>query len=95
MRVSFRLNNKKILTAKIINISLGGLACLLYTNYEDAQLTPGNLIEHIVFEALNKEIDVDAKIINKKEVFIAFKFTHFYNNSNKDLAKYIMKRLSV
>ena len=95
MRISFKLKNKKHLTAKIIDISLGGIAALLYTNYQNIELKPGNLIEHIIFEAHNKEIDVDAKIINKKETFIALKFTHFYNNSNKDLTKYIMKKLSV
>lgn len=95
MRISFKLKSKKNITAKVLDISLGGVAALLYTKCDDIELSPGNLIEHLTFEAMNKEIDVDAKIVNVKENFIAFKFSHFYNNTNKALARYIMKKLKV
>lgn len=95
MRMNIKLKNNKSLTAKIIDISMGGASALLYNNYEDPELTQGNLIEHILFEANNKYIDVDAKLISKKIKFISFNFTHFYNNTNKDLAKYILKKLSI
>lgn len=95
MRMNIKLKNNKSLTAKIIDISMGGASALLYNNYEDLELTQGNLIEHILFEANNKYIDVDAKLISKKVKFISFNFTHFYNNTNKDLAKYILKKISL
>jgi response regulator RpfG family c-di-GMP phosphodiesterase len=95
MRLSIKLKNNKHLSAKVLDVSLGGIAALLYTKCDDKELDPGKLIEHIVFEASNKEIDVDAVVVNKKENFIAFKFSHFYNNTNKDLTRYIMKKLSV
>ncbi len=95
MRMCIKLKNNKNLTAKIIDISMGGISGLFYTKYEDQELSPGNLVEHIIFETNHKYIDVDAKVISKKDKFIAFKFTHFYNNTNKDLAKYILKKLSI
>ena len=95
MRLIIKLKNNKCLTAKIIDISLGGLAAILYSDYNNPELSPGNLIEHITFEANHKEIDVDAKVINKKETFLALRFTHFYYDSHKELTKYIMKKLSV
>lgn len=94
MRVSFQLKNRKSISAKVLDVSLGGIGISLYADYDDEELTPGNLIEHIRFHASNYEIDVDAKLINKKEKFIAFKFTHFYNNTNQDLARYILRKLS-
>jgi response regulator RpfG family c-di-GMP phosphodiesterase len=95
MRVSFRLKNNKYLSAKVIDISLGGLAALLYTKYESPELSDGLLLEHMVFEAGLKEIDVDAKIITKKDTFLAVNFTHFYHDSYTYLTKYIMKKLTV
>lgn len=94
MRLSIKLRNQKRFSAKVIDVSLGGVAALLYSNYDSPELNKGSLIEHITFQVFNKEIDADAKIIKKQNTFIAFKFTHFYNNSNKDLAKYIMKKMS-
>lgn len=95
IRISFKLKNKKNITAKVIDISMGGIACLLYTNYNDNEIEHGNLIEHLIFEVNNKEVNVDAKIITKKEKFIAFVFTHFYNDSNKNLSNYIIKKISI
>ena len=95
VRLCIKLKNKKNLTAKIIDISMGGVSGLLYDNYQDVELSPGNLIEHLIFEVNHKYIDTDGKLIIKKDKFISFKFTHFYNNTNKDLAKYILKKLSV
>ncbi len=95
MRASFRLKNNKHLSAKVIDVSLGGLACLLYSKYDSPELSDGLLLEHVVFEAGIKEIDVDAKIINKKDTFLAVSFTHFYHDSYQNLTKYIMKKLSV
>jgi hypothetical protein len=74
---------------------MGGIACLLYTNYDDNELNHGNLIEHLIFEVNHKEVNVDAKIISKKDKFIAFVFTHFYNDSNKNLSNYIIKKISI
>ena len=95
VRLCIKLKNKKNLTAKIIDISMGGISGLLYDNYQDLELSPGNLIEHLIFEVNHKYIDADGKLILKKDKFISFKFTHFYNNSNKDLAKYILRKMSV
>jgi response regulator RpfG family c-di-GMP phosphodiesterase len=95
MRISFTLKTGKRISAKVINVSLGGIAAILYSNFESHELVPGNLVEHIKFEANHKQIDVDAKIIKKKDTFLAFKFTHFYKESNKSLSKYIMNKLSV
>jgi len=94
IRLSFKLKNKKNITAKVIDVSMGGVACLMYANYADRELNHGTLIEHLIFELDNKEVDVDAKVVTKKEKFIAFVFTHFYGDSNKNLGKYIQKKIS-
>jgi response regulator RpfG family c-di-GMP phosphodiesterase len=95
VRISFQLKKGKNISAKVLNISLGGLACEMYTNLESEELEPGNLIQPIIFEVGNREIEVDAKIISKKDRFIAVKFTKFFKNSYESLTKYIMKKLSV
>lgn len=95
MRASFKLKNNKSISGKLVNLSMGGFALMLYINYNDEELGRGKLIEHINFIADNREIDVDAKIINKKDKLIAFQFTHFYNDSYKNLSKYIIKKISV
>jgi response regulator RpfG family c-di-GMP phosphodiesterase len=95
MRVSFQLKNRKYISAKILNISLGGLAAEFFIEIESEELQSGFLIEHMIFIAGNKEIEVDSKIINKFKKFISFKFTHFYKNSYDCLLKYIMKKLTV
>ncbi|OHD05998.1 MAG: hypothetical protein A2Y34_11185 [Spirochaetes bacterium GWC1_27_15] len=94
MRISFQLKNNKLITAKVIDISLGGLAAELYTNYESPELEDESVINNIIFEAGNKEIDVDAKIIHKKLRFFTVKFTSFHHNSYDSLIKYIMKKLN-
>ncbi len=91
----FRLKDRKRLSAKIIDISLGGLAFELYTDYESPELTKGGLIEHLIFEVNNKQVDADAKIVNKSGTFMAINFTHFYEKSYEALVKYIMKKVSV
>lgn len=95
VRLCIKLKRGKNLTAKIIDISMGGISGLLYNDFQDIELSPGNLIEHLIFEVNHKYIDVDGKLITKKDKFITFKFTHFYSNTNKDLAKYILKKLSI
>ncbi|HOV13732.1 MAG TPA: response regulator [Spirochaetota bacterium] len=95
IRLSLQLKNKKLITAKIVDISLGGLACEMYVSYENEELKKGSFIEHISFKVGNREIDVDALIINKKDKLIAFKFTHFYKNSYENLTRYVMKKLTV
>ncbi len=95
LRISFRLKNKKFVSAKIIDISLGGLAALFYTNFESNELYNGNLIEHVKFEVDNKEVDADTKIITKKSNLISLKFTHFYNESDRFLIKYITKKMAI
>lgn len=95
IRLSFQLKNKKLITAKMLDISLGGLAGEMYTEYESDEMKNGVLIEHIVFKIGNREVDVDGLITNKKDKLIAFKFTHFYGNSYENLTRYIMKRLTV
>ena len=95
LRLSFQLKNKKLITAKIVDISLGGLACELYISYENEGLASGIFLEHIVFKVGDREIDVDSLIVNKKDKLIAFKFTHFYGHSYENLTRYIMKKLTV
>jgi len=95
LRLSFQLKNNKLITAKILDISLGGLACEMYISYDNEELKSGVFLEHIVFKVGNREIDVDALIINKKDKLIAFKFTHFYGQSYENLTRYVMKKLTV
>ena len=94
MRISFKLKSGKRISGKVIDISLGGIGAELFSNANLEQLVPGNLIEHLLFTANHKEIDVDVKIINKKDKFLAIKFTHFYKDSYENLMKYIKKKIN-
>lgn len=94
IRASITLKNKKRITAKVIDLSLGGIALELYNNYNSEELKQGKLIEHLIFSTLTKEIDVDVLILDIKEKVLAMKFTHFYNNSYANLSRYIMKNIS-
>lgn len=95
MRVSFVINNKKRISAKALDISLGGIAINLYTDYENEQLSAGKIIKNMVCHIGMKEIQVDAKIVKKAGKFISFTFVNFHGNSYIKLTKYITKRLSV
>ncbi len=95
LRVNFRLKDKKRLSGKIIDISLGGMAFELYSAYQSTELTKGSLLEHLLFEVHNKQVDSDAKIVNISNTLLAVNFTHFYEKSYEYLVKYIMKKVSV
>lgn len=94
VRAFFKLKSGKRISSKVLDISIGGLAISLYSDFETIELAEGNLLEHIIFEVDNKEIDVDAKIVKKNGLAVALQFTHFYLNSYDSLLKYIMKNLS-
>lgn len=95
MRLSFKLKSNKYISARVINVSMGGIAAMLFSQYESNELNRGKLIEHLIFQADNREIDVDAKIVNKKDKFIAFEFTHFYSDSYSNLLKYVTRKISL
>jgi response regulator RpfG family c-di-GMP phosphodiesterase len=95
VRTSFQLKSGKFLSAKVLNISLGGLACELYTSFDSDQLQPDSLLQPVIFEVGNREIEVDAMVITKKDRFLSMTFIKYYKNSYDSLTKYIMKKLSV
>lgn len=92
---SMVLKSRKRLAARVIDISLGGIAIELYAPYDSDEVRAGKLIEHLVFNTTAREVDVDALIVTKRGKFLAFKFTHFYNNSYAALSRYIMKNISI
>lgn len=83
----------KHISAKVINLSLGGLAFELYQDIEDKELAVGKPIRHLVFNAPIKEVDVEIEVVKKTDTFVACKFLQFYNNTNEILARYIIRRL--
>jgi response regulator RpfG family c-di-GMP phosphodiesterase len=94
MRISFTLPGGKRLSARVLDLSLGGLAAEFYSRITLPDLKAGSLMEHIVFDANHREIDVDAKIIKIENKFLAVKFTHFYHGSYMYLMKYIASKMS-
>lgn len=94
MQCTFLLpGSGKHISAKIINMSLGGLAIELYSDIETGELDAGKPIEHLTFNAPIKQVDTEIEVVKKTGKFIACKFLQFYNNTNEILARYIMKRL--
>lgn len=95
IRISFETADKKLLTTKLLDISLGGFACEMYSAYQGTALKNHEVIKNIVFMLNNKECSVNCEIINRKDTFIAFRFINFNGKSYETISKYVMKKVSV
>lgn len=95
LQASIRLDNDRYLTAKILDVSIGGLALQLYSENKAEELKLNKIIEHIIFDVENKKINVTAKIVKRVKKFIGLKFTRFDQDSEKYLKQYIMKKMAI
>ncbi len=95
LRANFILTNGKRISSKILDISLGGIAVEMYTDYEDPELANNSVIKKLSFNLGVKDIEVDVTVVKKVAKFISFKFSAFYGTGQEGLTKYILKKLSV
>lgn len=93
MRANFRHNNK-FYSSKVIDISLGGVACEIYSQNDNPEIDNQIDIENICINIEPKEIQVNAKVVSIKSRFISLKFTDFKGKSYEILTKYILSKIA-
>ncbi len=94
-RLHFRLSDyPKLISGKILDISMGGVAAELFNPPEEDILKPKTPIPSIQFTLLNKQINAEGEIVLTKANVIAIKFINMSKEDSLNLAKYIFKQIS-
>jgi two-component system OmpR family response regulator len=95
LRVHFRLpGHKNLISGKILDISVGGMALDLINPPPPAQLSPGSRIPEIRFTISTRQYAVPAAVILNKATFLALRFEALADGEKAHLARYIFKRIS-
>ncbi|MBN1523945.1 MAG: response regulator [Spirochaetales bacterium] len=95
LRVHFRVTgNPTLISGKIINISMGGLAIELVSPIEEEVVKPGILISKMQFSLFGRELTPSGELIVKKEKILGIRFESISPNDSIHLAKYIYDRVS-
>jgi two-component system OmpR family response regulator len=96
LRVHFRITGyPHLISGKIVNLSMGGLALELYSPVEQQLLTVNTHISSIHFTLGSKQISPPGVAVMRKDKYIALKFDAMDQTDSMVLAKYIYKRISV
>ncbi len=94
-RLHFRVADyPKLISGKILDISMGGVASELFNPPPENVLQPKTKIPSIQFTLLNKQINAEGEIVIVKGNIIAIKFTNMPKEDSINLAKYIFKQIS-
>ncbi len=94
-RLHFRLTEyPKLISGKILDISMGGVAVELFNPPPEGVLQPKMKIPSIQFTLLNKQINAEGEIVIARGNVIAIKFTNIPREDSINLAKYIFKQIS-
>lgn len=95
LRLSFHLPNfPNLISGKIIDISVGGVAVELYNPPEEDIIKKGTRIPHIQFTLHSKEFSPAGKVILLKGKLLALRFDSLNAGEKTTLAKYIFKRIA-
>ncbi len=87
-------NSSQIVTGKVINLSIGGVAMQLSNADDSRVLKVGQMVESAQMR-LNGKIGVTAlKIVAVKEIAIGVRFTHATDHFSNLLGRYLLDRLS-
>ena len=84
---------KRMLTAKINDISMGGMAFEIFGNFEENDLKIRQLVKNIQVKIITNTISLSALIIAQKEKIFAIKYTELSEFDSNILSRYIYKRL--
>ncbi|MBN1799160.1 MAG: response regulator [Spirochaetales bacterium] len=96
LRVHFRITGyPHLISGKIVNLSMGGMALELFSPVEHELLTADTQISSINFTLGSKQISPPGVAVMRKDKYLALKFNAMSQNHNMILAKYIFKRIGV
>ncbi len=96
LRVYFRITGyPHLISGKIVNLSMGGLALELYSPVEQQLLTVNTHISSIHFTLGSKQISPSGVAVMRKDKHLALQFNAINQNDSMVLAKYIFTRINV
>jgi DNA-binding response OmpR family regulator len=95
LRLHFKLKGQSsLISGRVIDISVGGVAVELFNPPASGVLTPGTQIPSIQFTLNRKAFSPPGKVVLMKEQLLALRFD-FLNSAEKSaLSKYVFKRLT-
>jgi two-component system chemotaxis response regulator CheY len=95
IRVNFRLPNlSSLISGKLIDISIGGLALELFNPPDPAALAPGKRVSKLQFSLGPRELSPSAIIVVFKANILALRFEYLAVADKNALERYIFKRIS-
>lgn len=94
-RVSFRITtSKQLVSGRIVDISLGGMAVELFNPPASELLPPGTPIDHMEFAVSGKELRPSSSVVLYKSKILALRFDVMNPTDKKALERYIFKSIS-
>ncbi len=94
-RVSFRLGRaKQLISGRIVDISLGGMAAELFNPPENESISPGAAVSRMEIALAGKVLTPSASIVMYKSKVLAVRFDILNPSDKKALERYIFKSIS-
>jgi hypothetical protein len=94
-RAHFRLDgHPSLVSGKIVDVSLGGMAIELLSPPPAGQLDPGTRIGRLEFSLGGREIAPPATVVLMKSRLLALRFEGIAPADKKSLERYIFKKIS-
>jgi len=95
LRLHFKLpGNPSLISGKVVDISVGGVAVELFNPPSPGVLVPGTQIPNIQFTVNRKAFSPPGKVILFKEQLLALRFDYLKPEERSALSKYVFKRLT-
>jgi len=95
LRLHFRIPGyQKLLSGKIVDISMGGVAVELFNLPEKQILFPGKIIPALNFVVGTRQLSPSGEVVLQKGNLTAIKFIKMGNEDKNNLARFIFKRVS-
>jgi DNA-binding response OmpR family regulator len=95
VRVSFRLAaDSKLVSGRIVDISLGGMAVELFNPPTDESFTAGTVLADMRFALTGKELAPVASVVMYKSKVLAVRFDALETPDKQGLERYIFKSIS-
>jgi CheY-like chemotaxis protein len=95
LRLHFKLpGNPSLMSGKVVDISVGGVAVELFNPPSPGFLVPGTQIPNIQFTVNRKAFAPPGKVVLFKEQLLAVRFDYLNPGERSALSKYVFKRLT-
>jgi CheY-like chemotaxis protein len=95
LRLHFKLpGNPSLISGKVVDISVGGVAVELFNPPSPGVLVPGTQIPSIQFTVNRKAFFPPGKVVLLKEQLLALRFDYLHSGEKSALSKYVFKRLT-